>query len=65
MDNKEQAEAFYARIYAHDMLLRMLVVDCQLRDPQFAERSRKALDIALGKLTAENHPLPVEMNAKM
>jgi len=70
MDSREeQGVVFYAKINAHDILVRMLVVECQRRDPQFAERCRNALDIALGKLRAENYPsdldpLAVEITAK-
>ncbi|MGA9007334.1 MAG: hypothetical protein WB495_10720, partial [Xanthobacteraceae bacterium] len=32
------------------------VFECQRRDPQFAERCRNGLDIALGKLRAETYP---------
>jgi hypothetical protein len=54
MNRREQGEAFYSKIDAHETLLRLLVFECQRRDPQFAERSRKALDTALGALSAEN-----------
>ncbi len=41
---------------ALELLLRQLVYECQRRDPQFAERSRNALDTALGMLRAEDYP---------
>jgi hypothetical protein len=41
MDSKEeQGVAFYAKINAHDTLIRLLVFEAQRRDPQFAERCR-------------------------
>ena len=53
---EEQGVAFYAKFNAHDILVRMLVAECQRRDPQFAERCRNAVDMALGRLRAENYP---------
>jgi hypothetical protein len=47
---------FYGKVKAHDILLRMPVAEQQRRDPQFAERYRKALDIALGKVRSESYP---------
>jgi hypothetical protein len=52
-DRREPGVAFYAKIDAHEVLLRMLVFEQQRRDPQFAERGRKILDWALGVLAAE------------
>jgi hypothetical protein len=37
-------------------LVRLLVLERQRRDPQFVERCRNGLDIALGMLRAENYP---------
>jgi hypothetical protein len=57
MDSKEeQGVAFYAKIDAHDTLIRLLVFEAQRRDPQFAERCRNGLDIALGRLRADSYP---------
>ncbi len=69
MANREQGIAFYGKINAHDILVRMLAFECQRRDPQFAERCRNELDTALGKLTAQSYPseldpLAVEITAK-
>jgi hypothetical protein len=55
MDTREARVDFYAKIDAHEVLTRMLVFELQRKDPQFAERSRKALDTALGLLIDE-HP---------
>jgi hypothetical protein len=69
MDDRQQGVAFYGKIDAHDILVRLLAFECQRHDPQFAERCRKALDTALGKLRAENYPndldpLAVEITGK-
>jgi hypothetical protein len=57
MDSREeQGVAFYAKINAHDTLVRLLVFEAQRRDPQFAERCRNGLDRALGMLLAEDYP---------
>ena len=55
MDSREAGVDFYAKIDAHEVLTRLLVFELQRKDPQFAERSRKALDTALGLLIKE-HP---------
>jgi hypothetical protein len=55
MDSREHGVAFYAKIDAHEVLLRLLVFELQRRDPQFAQRSRKAVDWVLGVLIDE-HP---------
>jgi hypothetical protein len=47
---------FYGKVNAHDMLLRIIVWELQRRDPQFSERTRKGLDIGLGKARAESYP---------
>jgi hypothetical protein len=57
MDRTEQGVTFYAKINAHDLLVRLLVFECQRRDPQFAERCRQQLDRALGMMLSE---LPIE-----
>jgi hypothetical protein len=54
MDSREPGVAFYAKIDAHEVLTRILVFEFQRRDPQFAERGRRALDWALGVLAAED-----------
>jgi hypothetical protein len=67
MEIDEPAQAFYAKIDAHDTLLRLLVFEFQRRDPTFAGRLRKALDAALGMLAAQNfdsHPIMVDRRAK-
>jgi hypothetical protein len=57
MDSREPGVAFYAKIDAHEVLTRLLVFEFQRKDPQFAERSRKALDGALGVLAADGDDL--------
>jgi hypothetical protein len=69
MDSKEQGVAFYAKINAHDTLVRLLVFEAQQRDPTFAERCRNGLDTGLGMLLARDYPnepepLAVEIQAK-
>jgi hypothetical protein len=71
MDSREKDIAgFYGKVKAHDILLRMIVWECQQRNPQFAERTRKALDIGLGKVRSESDPgdpspLALEIDVKM
>jgi hypothetical protein len=71
MDSREKDIAgFYGKIKAHDILLRHIAWECQRRDPQFAERLRKALDMALGAVRAETYPsdlnpYALEIDAKM
>jgi hypothetical protein len=71
MDSREKDIAgFYGKVKAHDILLRVIVWEFQRRDPQFAERTRKALDTALGKIRAESYPsdlspLALEIDVKM
>jgi hypothetical protein len=53
---EEQGVAFYAKINAHDTLVRLLVFEAQRKDAQFAERCRNGLDRALGMLRADDYP---------
>ena len=55
MDRTEQGVAFYAKIDAQEVLLRMLAFEFQRKDPQFAQRARNGLDSGLGMLVGE-HP---------
>ena len=69
MVDREQGIAFYARIDAHDTLLRLILFLYQQQEPQFAEFVRKVLDTGLGTLAAQSYanpdPLAVEIPAKM
>jgi hypothetical protein len=71
MDSRQKDIAgFYGKLKAHDLLLRHIAWECQRRDPQFAERLRKALDTALGALRAETYPsdldpFALEIDVKM
>jgi hypothetical protein len=57
MDSRDKDIAgFYGKIKAYDILLRCIAWECQRRDPQFADRLRKALDEGLGRVRAETHP---------
>ena len=70
LDSKQKDIAgFYGKVNAHDILLRIIVWELQRRDPQFVERTRKALDIGLGKVRSESpgdpDPFALEINVKM
>ena len=71
LDSRQKDIAgFYGKVKAHDILLRMLVAEWQRRDPQFAERYRKGLDIGLGKVRSESYPsdlspFALEIDVKM
>ena len=71
LDSRQKDIAgFYGKANAHDIFLRIIAWELQRRDPQFAERTRKALDIGLGKIRAEGYPdelnpFALEIDVKM
>jgi hypothetical protein len=61
LDSRQKDIAgFYGKVKAHDILLRMVVWECQRRNPKFVAWVRWGLDIALGTVRAKTYPEDVD-----